>query len=790
MKTSKKILCVILSALTALSFSGCGKKEPKEQYRYVEYTAEHTSTSSSKFVNFVSTDSGLDAFINEFAERHMRCNPATAVYNGSYVGAGQTAWKDMESKVSGWWNASAQNGLTDNFIINWLRDGKQDNQGYVWCDAGGALSSWSLGWAFPSYNEFGKAWDFKDSSDTNDWFVSESLGDVTADDANFNKTTANSQMIVKPKTGVESIVLTSGTFGVRTMVSPFFRVGLAYSPAAGDNVEDLYVYYQTSEEKTWTEDKKVSFSDFCTTGFEIGGSAIPSQGYFFPMYLQDKWGVHFSGAHRTRTITNVRLVLKAKEGTKLNGTFAVDYVANEFDDRQMQYPAYYITSAKNFLSYKRDADTLSRVLPKARAAMNFMLNQGNGKNGLVSQEYFAGHFVDGMGRDYTGLGSGYWDIIALPTVNLMMNTAFYNALNDMIYLEEMAAAMNISAAKQSVQTVNAQMNGYDVYSPDTAQSLYALRDAFPAKFQAEFWNEETGRFHAGHYDNESSLAMDHGYLTFNEQAIIAGLATDAQTKKIMQWIDGERTVKGDNSTGEDIYYYECAPRSNTQDIGTDFYWATSESWDGNVQNGGSAVHLSYYDIFAESKVNATKSLAKLKNIQSWYEKVKAAGGEGTQFYRAYYNNASLNTKNIILQGGNTSGTLGLDYEFLEAALLFCAIPDAYFGLGTLSSGALTFAPNMPDGLDWWRMENLTYNGMYYDVTVSKYFLEISEVKTMADGAAITADPIHVTMRVPGFAYEVYVNGEKAEPKLNGDGTFTVTMPFANGKVEIKEPVKA
>lgn len=785
----KKILSVALVAVMAFSLAACGKTpapapEP-EKYVYVPYNATHTSTSQNNFVNFVSSDPGLDAFINEYAERHMRSNPSNSIHPGSLIGAGQTGWKDMESKVSGWWNVIPANGMTDNYMYNWIQNGRQDNQGYVWCDNGTELDSWCLGWALPTYSDGGKAFSFSGSDDVKAWTVGETADDLTKDDSKFTKKyegiNGNGYLAVQPKEGVDSITLTA-EYGIVSWATPFLRMGFSYAPAEGDDVEDLYVYYQTSSDETWSEDKKVAFSDYCLDGFEIGGNTVHKQGYFFPMYLQKKWS-----ESRSRYITKLRLSFKAKEGKKLSGKLLIDYIASDYDDRQMQYPAFYITSAKNFLSYKRDKNLLAQALPKARAAMNFLLNQGGGKDGLVSQGYFYGHSALGYQQKGTGIGSGYWDVIALPQVNLMMNTAYYNALGDMIYLEEMAKAMNLPEAEQSVTTVNANMDGTHTYTAETADSLYALRDAFPAKFQAEFWNEKTQRFHAGHYDNKGAEPMDHGYLTFNEQAVIAGLATPAQAKSIMQWINGDRNVNGDNSQGDDIYFFDCAPRANTQHIGTDFYWNYSSDFGKNVENGGSGVHLSYYDIVAQSKVDNSRSFSRLKNIQSWYEKVKSAGGEGTQFYRAYYNNSALNTKGINLQGGGTSGALGLDWEFLEAGLLFCAIPDAYFGLGTTAAGALTFKPNLPKGLDWWRMENLTYGGTFYDVSIGKYFFEISEVKPIAANGTVTTDPIKVTMRVPGFDYELFVNDQKVEPALNGDGTFTVTLPFASGRVEIKGP---
>ena len=44
-----------------------------------------------------------------------------------------------------------------------------------------------------------------------------------------------------------------------------------------------------------------------------------------------------------------------------------------------------------------------------------------------------------------------------------------------------------------------------------------------------------------------------------------GIAKDAQAKSIMDWISGKRIIEKDKngSQGEDIYFFELAPRVNT-----------------------------------------------------------------------------------------------------------------------------------------------------------------------------------------------------------------------------------
>ena len=793
-----------LCAVMALScLAGCGGNDDhkddenkndddnnpvvEDVYQYVDYTAEHTAT--SRFVHFASADTGLDAFLNEYAERHMRDNAKTRVGDAAVGNTTQAAWREWDSLIGGWWDASSTNGtMSKNYATNdavngWLdidSDEKFpsyrsiiDNQGYVWCNAARSIGSWGMGWDFPSYKQGGKAWDFASESEMNDWTVAPAAG-LTAE------VTRSKLQLKATASKVSEMQITTNNFNVEAKYTPFLRIAFSFDSTTQFDLDDLYVEWQTSDSPNWSQDKCVKFSDFSTRGYALGSEAVGQEDYAFPMYLNENWLENFYG---DRTITALRITLKGKE--PFRGTLGFDFIASDFDDRQVLNNCNYILAAKNNLEFSRDRELLEKVMPHARRAMNFMLNTLEGDSGLISTEYLVGHFSDGFHATGTGIGNGYWDVDAFPTVNLYCNISYYNALVAMKYLEDMAEGMDIPF--EEVQTANAQMNGYDTYTAQTKESLEGLIATCKRRVQSEFWNEETGRFHVGYYDNDSNTVQDHGYTMFNEQVIASGLATEAQAKSVLSWINGERTVQGDDSTGEDIYRYEIAPRFNTHDIGSDFYFGYSCGWDGNVQNGGTALQLTYYDIVAQSFGNVQKAYSRLKSLQSWFEKVKAAGGEGKAFYRDYYNKYTDITLQGNYNGKDHSGLVGVDCEFLEAALLFRSVPDAFFGMSTQSYGVLNFAPSMPDGLDWWRIENLVYGGYYYDVAVGKYFVEVSGVGEYTNGSGQECE-LSVSFRVPSFRYAVYVNGSKTTSYSIENGKIVVQIPFENAKVEIREVV--
>ncbi len=798
----KKILGIIMAAVCAMSFVACKQEasggenggntvvpepSPKEEYKYVDYTPEHSA--KNRFVNFASSQNGLHDFLNEYAERHMRDNPVTRVGTASVGYSTRAAWREWDSMIGGWWDASNTNGtMSENFATNdavntWLELDSApkdkiksavsivDNQGYVWGEQSANLqNSWGMGWAFPSYKDGGIGWDFGSDKELEDWTV--------LDSENLETTRAASKLKLSTKNAVSQISIETNKFKLNPAYTPFLRVGFMFdTTVAGVELDDLYVEWTTSDSPQYSSDKCVKFSDFCVNGSSLTQSKVELKDYAFPMYLHKGWGADFES---DRLITGLRITLKGKKAFR--GTLSFDFIASDYDDRQPLNNCNYILAAKNNLEFSRDAEQLAKVLPNARKAMNFMLNTLGGKEGLISTEYLVGHFNKGMHEIGTGIGNGYWDVDAFPEVNLYCNISYYNALVAMKYLEDMADSMGI--AFEEVKTANAAMNGFDTYGAATKANLSNYIAECKKRIQTEFWNEKTGRFHVGFYDDGSNEPQEHGYVMFNEQCITSGIATPEQRKSILSWINGERTVAGDDSTGKDIYYYEFAPRFNTQNIGNDFYWKYSCGWDGNVQNGGTALHVAYYDVVAQAAESTEKAYERVTALQKWFEKIKAAGGEGKDFYRAYYNKTDIPVQGNY-NGKDINGLIGVDCEFLEAALLFRAVPDAFFGMSTQADGTLCFAPAMPSSLDWLRIENLVYAGNYYDVSASKYFLQISGVAEYGAVAAQEAQ-LCVSFPEPNFNYGVYVNGKKTSAYSKKDGVIKAIVPFGNVKVEIKE----
>jgi hypothetical protein len=208
--------------------------------------------------------------------------------------------------------------------------------------------------------------------------------------------------------------------------------------------------------------------------------------------------------------------------------------------------------------------------------MNFLMQFYDENRNLLDSSYLVGHDADKTGSDAAqraahSLGNGYWDISFMPKYDFHSNSYFYKAVADMAYLENILAqqgsdyASDAKKAEANVQTAGRMSKSFSTSNYAaldlTATATDTLNAIRTTTSQNGFWDSTKGRFVAGYGDadaNGVSECVDYGYVVWNLEAIYYGIATDEQAKLIMQWVSGERTVAGDTSTGEDIYFFELA----------------------------------------------------------------------------------------------------------------------------------------------------------------------------------------------------------------------------------------
>ena len=296
----------------------------------------------------------------------------------------------------------------------------------------------------------------------------------------------------------------------------------------------------------------------------------------------------------------------------------------------------------------------------------------------------------------------------------------------------------------------------------------------------------------------------------NMEAIYYGIATDEQAKSIMDWISGERIVEQDKygSQGEDIYYFEFAPRVNTytvedQDDLSMFtgYWSDKKGvtyGEVQVQNGGAIMYTTFYDLMSRIKTyGADNAYARLTAIQDWYKDIydyyvtsDNYNAHPDRFYWDYYCKGQWENpedKTYIPQNGikgsqernDGGGIVGLDGEFLESILPIAAIPYGFFGINALSDNTLQVQPSLPGDLDYWGIENLAYNGVKYDLTIFDNAVRIDSVR--GDAAGVN---VQVVLDAPKGGEKVYVNGKTTNRYTQKEGKVYVTVPMEAVTVQV------
>ena len=155
MKRFAKAVSAAVCTTLLFGAAACSPGESGEVYEPYDYTVRHQSIDD--VLRFYSSDNRLDAFMNEYFERHMRYDEDLRIHTFP-VGGGQPVWKEWESMIGSFWDASPAN-VGDYYATNrWMRDwlaldymSVQDRQGYISTSTGVTTDDWGQGWSFPSY---------------------------------------------------------------------------------------------------------------------------------------------------------------------------------------------------------------------------------------------------------------------------------------------------------------------------------------------------------------------------------------------------------------------------------------------------------------------------------------------------------------------------------------------------------------------------------------------------------------------------------------------------------------
>ena len=633
------------------------------------------------------------------------------------------------------------------------------------------------------------------------------------------------------RTGLDGLLSNNGYKGISGKHAAFVEIDMDFTSV---NLDDIMFTWQTTEGgSTWysASAKEYVVGTDMADGYHsdthsdiYAGTVSDYSSYggrsYWAMYLNPNW--------YNKTITSIGLQFNPKSGTTMkisNGK--LNYIRCSYDTRQPQFAFQWFEAFYNYFCYTQNSARLQQLMPKARKAMLFMLHCMQGESGFVNLDFFCGH--NGIGTEINGttpkfnvgegLASGYWDTLALPEINIETNAYFYNCLMQMAEIEKFCEDKNISVTSVSIK--NRVMGGDRVYYDYNSAKLYRLADTVKAKFSENvnpvlktdgsgrytndggLWNPTTGRFALGINELTGEI-IDHGYVLFNEQAVTFGLGTDEQRLSVMSWVNGDRTVAGDNSTGNDIYFYEFAPRFNTKDnitqinfalaslhFGSNSVWAKNRYGNGQfsrqVQNGGAVIWASYYDLLARAQVlGVDNAYTRLEEITEWYKKVKSTTtGTGADFFKNYYSALESGDGRgyYVRQAANSdgAGSIGVDSEFLENVILIKALPEAFFGMKPQGLNSISFTNGLPSSTGYMKLDNISLGNAVYSVYMTKNEIKLS----VNSGETVESASVTLKFAAPLGNYDVYVNGKKTIDYELIDGFICVKVDFGNVTVSVK-----
>lgn len=775
--TVRKIVSLFVILSISVSFVGCSKNVTAS-YEYVKQSKDE--------LRFVSSSKDLDKFLNDYYKRHSRSDAKTAI-NDMQLGTAGMAWKAWESMSLLWFDSTNVNFRQNSFdlIKKSLYSQTVDDYGYAWNKAESVESpdkdpdenTFGMGWPFPNYGGSGGDydWEFNSYSNSEGWKAnSDGLKSSEVKNGFFANEISNASSISFSKD------LTKGS--VYTEESPFLEFDFRWV-LNSDDIDGIYISWKNkNENKTYT----VNANDYsvCVTPY----TSVLNKHFYIAMYLNENWGTD-------KTVSELTVTVKAKSGKRLSGSINLNFIRGNYDSRQLDNGYSFVESVRLYYEFTGDAEFLKNVIGKCKKITAFMVYNLDGQNGLCDLSKFVGHdggvVDDGVAHT---IASSYWDVISLSPKSLYAQILYYKTLQNMKYLLTAADGLGISTEKQTVKLFKGGAASCDISSEKlneySEKTKKAVQKKVDTKNKTGFFDDKKGRFTEGF--NMHGDVVDYGSTVLNNMAIWAGLATDKQAKKITEWINGDRTVSGDDAKGHmgkknklGIYDYIFAPRTTTVKNSKQYTTGHSNEalfpFASSCQDGGAIAFTSYYDLSARINTNgADDAFERLSEIKDWYLDVyncSAKNYGNNQFYRAYYGK-----KGIKLQGSGTAGAIGLDSEFIENAILYAVVPFGFFGLESKENNVLSVTPVLPEKLTFWRMENLLFHDVKYDVEYGKDYVILESVRGKTEGLGF-----NVNFKTKSKNPSVYVNGKqlkKSEYSVSG-GTVSLTVDFKAQKIVIK-----
>ena len=410
------------------------------------------------------------------------------------------------------------------------------------------------------------------------------------------------------------------------------------------------------------------------------------------IYGEDGWQDELDGyIWATAMLSETWLPGQQHLGLQNHYTYNAIYICAVRDFlMQMNLPSAYGESAtENFLEVENLLG--QSVMNILETAMEYNLKILKGETGLLT---ILDPRNDGTEN---GVSSNYWDYYNF--------FGYQSAYENVLFYRSLGAMADIYGMIGNQERVT--------YYQD-------LQETAKQKFNETFWDEEKGRYIASVDIN--GRRNDFGMTFVSFMACEAGLASEEQAALIYDWIDGNRIIEGDTSTGEDIYYFKFAARSNTVDmkVAPELCWThdglldpstSTGRYGSNIQQGGAIFYTTYYDV-----------MGRLKTL---------GADNAFERFNAVIDEFLIDELRRFNYG--TTGAEGIIGEFPESGLVPLVFMDGFIGMSTTHEG-LYVKPALPKGMTMARVREYYYNNAVYDITVSS---EISKPTIEREGDIVT-----------------------------------------------------
>lgn len=325
---------------------------------------------------------------------------------------------------------------------------------------------------------------------------------------------------------------------------------------------------------------------------------------------------------------------------------------------------------------------------RLKKAMDYMLYTLDGASGVMVIKDPRNQALGGAGGS---VASNYWDAMtAFGYISSYENIFFYGSL--LAYADIL-----------------------EYYGEDGGEYL-RIAEKVKEKFNETFWDRTKKRYITS--INANGVKLDFGVTYVNFMAVAFGLADDIKTAAIYSWLDGERIIGGDTSTGEDIYgRFRYAARGNTLDVskvtdenGAYYWWYNNETmspasglgaYGNQMQNGGTIFYISYYDLLGRYAMNADNGFGRFSTIMEEFHADSLRRNS-----RTYY-------------GEYVEGILG---EFPESGLVPYTFVSSVLGINAKGKG-LEISANLPSGMDYAGVSEYRYGNRTYSIRVDKNLAE-------------------------------------------------------------------